>query len=139
MTYNPRWRLLLCVVPASIVLMGCEEERPQYDVYLTQEDCVRDWGDERLCQEVPGEQQPVATSQTSHGGSTFVFWGPGYFSGARGVNFNGSEITPKSNGAVRQFVPSAQSASSVRAPISGVRPITRGGFGATARGFSAGG
>ncbi len=129
---------LLLLVPA-LLLAGCgEEENPQRDVYKSEAECLADWQQPELCDEMPDEDVQAGGY---HGhGTTFFFWGPGYYLGYRGVDYNGSTIMPATNRAVpTPFVVKPTSSAAARTTVKGVSSISRGGFGSTAKGLSGGG
>jgi uncharacterized protein YgiB involved in biofilm formation len=128
---------LLLIVPA-LLLAGCgEEENPQRDVYLTQAECQEDWQKPELCEQMP--EDDVQTGGYHGHSSTFIYWGPSYYSGYRGVDYNGSTIMPATNRAVSTpFVVKPTSSAAAKTTVKGVSSISRGGFGSTAKGLSGG-
>lgn len=125
---------LLVLVPL-LLLAGCEDENPQRDVYQSQAECLKDWKKPELC-----EQMPAADANAGgYHGSSFFFWGPGYFSGNRSVLYNGAAYTPTANSAAsKPFVVTGKASAAARATAKGVTTISRGGFGSTAHGLSGG-
>ena len=125
----------LLVLAPLLLLTGCEDENPQRDVYQSQTECLQDWKKPELC-----EQMPAADANTGgYHGSSFFFWGPGYFSGNRSVLYNGTAYTPTANRAAsKPFVVSSKASAAARTTAKGVTMVSRGGFGSTARGLSGG-
>lgn len=129
-----RNKIFLSLFPALCLfsLSACESESIQRDIYTRMEDCIADWGDPALCLEVAKvdaeqfAQQSLGTNASGH--IPMLFWGPGYYPGHRSVDFNGKQITPKTNHAMsRPFV--VTSSSSTNAKTSPAKPVSRGGFG----------
>lgn len=126
---------VLVLVPLLLMASCIEDENSQRDVYQSKAECVEDWGKPELCEPVPEKE---ATSYHS-GGSSFFFWGPGYYSGNRGVLYNGTAINPTTSRAVgKPFVVSPQASTAAKSTPKGVTSISRGGFGSTAKGLSGG-
>lgn len=124
--------IVLALVPTLLVLPGCDSESLQRDVYTRMEDCIADWGDPALCLEVAKTDAEQFAQQTlgSHSGGhiPILFWGPGYYSSHRSVEYNGKIFTPKTNSAMsKPFVVTSSSSSSAK--NSPAKPATRGGFG----------
>jgi uncharacterized protein YgiB involved in biofilm formation len=128
---------LLLIVPA-LLLAGCGEgPNQQRDVYQSKAACLEDWQKSELCNEMPPEDAE-AGGYNGHG-SSFFYWGPGYYSGYRGVDYNGSAITPTTNRAVATpFVVKPTSSAAAKSNPTGVNTVARGGFGSTAKGLSGG-
>ena len=55
------------VLLSTALLNGCDRPVETRDVYLTRQDCVHDWGDERKCESGPGQ-----------GGAHGYYYGPAY-------------------------------------------------------------
>jgi len=89
-------------------LSGCGEPVPQQDVYRSLADCQRDWGDPQQC-------QPVRDGR----------YAPSYFYGPSRYGSSYTDGRPK---------PSANAMDAVKSS----QPVTRGGFGSTARSFFSG-
>ena len=89
-------------------ISGCGEPVPQQDVYRSLGDCQRDWGDPQQC-------QPVRDGRYA----TSYYYGPSYY----GSTYRDGRPKPSSN--AMDAVKSSQ-------------PVSRGGFGSTARSFFAG-
>lgn len=136
---------------APVLLAGCAggiEEAQQRDVYTRFEDCMADWGEKALCQQLGAQEKAEVVAQATgvtggnSGGSSFIFWGPNYYPGDRGASYNGREIYPSTNRAmsrpytVNQYSSAAAKSSPAKATS---KSISRGGFGSTGRGFSGGG
>lgn len=94
--------------------------------YYAKEDCVRDWGDaDDYCQET-----------ISHSGGR-LYYGPRYY-WDRDL---GKPVEVKSDGSTRVLsdVSNVSDSGSLHAKPEYVGSYSRGGFGSTARGFTAGG
>jgi hypothetical protein len=72
-------RSITLVLFSTALLNACDRPVDTRDVYLTRNDCVRDWGDERKCEQGPARS----------GGGTHYF-GPAY-SGTRDAPTSRSE------------------------------------------------
>ena len=89
-------------------MSGCGEPVPQQDVYRSLSDCQRDWGDPQKC-------QPVRDGRYAPS----YYYGPSYYGGS----YSGGRPKPSNN--AMDAVKSSQ-------------PVSRGGFGSTARSFFSG-
>lgn len=131
------------VVLASLVATGCDYDpvvEAQRDVYTKMEDCVADWGDTKLCQQMADSVAAEAKQATAGSGTTVIhpypyFYGPTYYGGNR-VAYLDSQGTqmmrPNSNRAANLVSTSVRSSTLPS-------HITRGGFGSTARSVSSSG
>ena len=137
------------ILLVPLLLAGCAggiEEAQQRDVYTKFEDCMADWGEKALCQQL-GEQEKAevveqATVTTGGHSSSFLFWGPSYFPGDRGVSYGGRDIYPQKNsGMSRAYTVNERSSTAAKSSPGKMtsKSISRGGFGSTGRGFSSGG
>lgn len=124
----------------------------QRDVYSgpnALNDCVADWGNEELCKQQIDDAEKKRLAENapggaaSHGANPIFIYGPGYIDGARTASHNGVSYTPTSQRAT-QSAAFKVSNSGVKpmgfsAPKAATPGVTRGGFGATGRGFGGGG
>ena len=139
-------KVALFLVP--VLLAGCSdvEDAQQRDVYTKFEDCMADWGQQELCVQLgqaDAAQFAEETTGVQGGGSgahTILFWGPHYYPSDRSVIHNGRTITPSRNSAMsRPFHVTERSSASAKTSASKPSTVSRGGFGSTGRGLSAGG
>jgi uncharacterized protein YgiB involved in biofilm formation len=90
-------------------MSGCSEPVPQQDVYKSLADCRRDWGQEEQC-------APVRDNR----------YAPSYYYG------------PSHYGSSDTYGRPRPSANAMDAVQSSSKPVSRGGFGSSARSFSTG-
>lgn len=117
----------------SALLASCGGDDPQSrDVYATKDECIKDWNDGDLC-----EQMDDADDRSYNGGtSRGYFWGPVYYPGSRTVVYRGNTITPTGRGAsLAPFTVSSKSSAASRSSKSTPSARTTG-FGG--RSFSSG-
>jgi uncharacterized protein YgiB involved in biofilm formation len=107
-------------------LAGCGPEAPRFarDHYATLEDCAADWGRPDQCDRVQSSGYP---------GGAFVFRGPPYPLNAR------EEARRAALAEAQRAGRGADPARQGRSIGQALEPTTRGGFGASARSYSAGG
>lgn len=102
------------------------------DVYENREDCLKDWGDEELCESMNDDD---SREYRSGGGVFFVgrpFWGPQYYPGDRTVLYKGKTVSPPGKStSLKPFVVTSRSSSSSRSSVSSPRSSSTsyGGFG----------
>ena len=136
--------LSLILVPI-LLAAGCSEvpDKLQRDVYTRAEDCMRDWQQQDLCQQMPmADAQQHASNTTGGTGSGVhpIFWGPSYTGSDRAVVYNGASVAPTTNTAMtRPFMVTSTSSASSRTSPGTARAVARGGFGGGARASSSGG
>lgn len=137
--------LSLILVPI-LLATGCSEvpDKLQRDVYTRAEDCMRDWQQQDLCQQMPmADAQQHATNTTGGTGGVVhpIFWGPSYTGSDRAVVYNGASVAPATNTAMtRPFMVTSTSSASSRASPGTARAVaSRGGFGGAGRASSGGG
>ncbi len=138
---GPRGKIPLSVLVA-LVAGGCDHDpvvSEQRDVYTRVEDCVADWGDTKLCQqmEASAEQQSQSTGQQTASGAHFIpyyFYGPHYYGGNRVAYSNDGSRTyaPAGNRASRMMSTQVRSSSLPS-------HVQRGGFGGTGKSVSSSG
>jgi hypothetical protein len=132
-------------VLAALVTGGCDYDpavSAQRDVYTRMEDCVADWGDVKLCQqmEATAAADAQAKAETGSAGTPgahlvpFFFYGPTYYGGNRVAYLDDGARTyaPTGNRSSRQLSTQVR-ASSLPSHVS------RGGFGKTGRSVSSAG
>ncbi len=127
-----------------LALVGCEDDSTvtaQRDVYTRLEDCMADWGDKALCQQM--EQTAEAEAQRAantgaHGGVVMqpypYFYGPTYYGGER-VVYVGDQHQPRH--ALGNHSAQPPRITTVRSS-SLPSHVSRGGFGRTGGSFGAG-
>jgi uncharacterized protein YgiB involved in biofilm formation len=123
---------LVLVGAAALTACSSEPETPRArDTYMTLEDCTADWGRPEYC-----EKQQITTGA---GSSTF-FHGPTYFAPYRDVAQTEARDEARRAGfsAAREG-PSNRSIGRTSVAPASMGTTARGGFGASARGFSSGG
>lgn len=126
--------IILSLTPVfSALLASCGGDDPQTrDVYATKEECIKDWNDGDLCDQMDDADDRSYNGGTSRG----YFWGPVYYPGSRTVVYRGNTITPRGNSTtLRPFSISSTSSSASRTSKSTPGGRT-GGFGG--RSFSSG-
>lgn len=114
----------LVLIPTMLMLTACADSNVQRDVYQTKEECLADWGNEELCQDMPAEQ---VTQHSNGGGHYYRYWGPTYYPDERSVNYNGKTYSARSPANSRAFI--SMSSGSSSATSSHGTPVSRGGFG----------
>ena len=87
--------LLIAPVLSTLLFNACGGSEPASarDVYQSKEDCLKDWGDQELCEPMNDEDDREYRS----GGIVFIgrpFYGPRYYSGDRSVMYKGRAIAP---------------------------------------------
>ncbi len=119
-------RIILAIAPllTSALACGGGEEPQVRDVYKTKEECIKDWSEGDLC-----EQMGESDERTYHGGHHGYYWGPVYYRGNRSVSYNGRTISGSSNGgALKPYTISSSSSTSARSSKSSPSRTTYGGF-----------
>lgn len=131
--------LLIAPVLSTLLFNACDsgsDSSTTRDVYQSREDCLKDWSDGELCEEM----NDVDSDDYKRNGGVFVagsrpIWGPPYYPGDRAVYYKGKTISPTTRSTT--MTPynvtsrsSASSRSSVSSPRSSSSSSTsRGGFG----------
>jgi hypothetical protein len=126
--------LLLAPVLSTVLFNACSgggESSTTRDVYQSREDCLKDWSDGELCQEMnDGDSDEYRRS-----GGVYVgrpFWGPQYYPGDRSVIYKGKTVSPTSRStSLKSFTVTSRSSSSSRSSVSSPRSSSTsyGGFG----------
>ena len=118
--------IVLSLAPIfSALLAGCGSEEPKNrDVYASKEECVKDWNDGDLCDQMDGSDDRDYNGGTARG----YYWGPPYYGSTRSVSYRGNTITPtKTSSTLRPFSVTSRSSSASRTSSSS--PVNYGGFG----------
>ncbi len=137
--------LLIAPVLSTLLFNACGgsggEAASSRDVYQSKEDCLKDWGDQELCESMNDEDDREYRS----GGGVFIgrpFYGPRYYAGDRSVMYKGKAIAPTgtSTSLKPYSVTSRSSASSRSSSVSSPRSSSSsyGGFGGRSSGSSSG-
>lgn len=131
--------LLIAPVLSTLLFNACGGSRSSYsesttrDVYQSREDCLKDWGDGELCQEM----NDTDSDDYRRSGGVFVaggrpFWGPQYYPSDRTVMYKGKTVSPSSKStSLKPFTVTSSSSSSSRSSVSSPRSSSTnyGGFG----------
>lgn len=139
-------KIMLLIPPVLSTLLfnacgggGNSEAASSRDVYQNTEDCVKDWGDQELCEPMNDDDDREYRS----GGGVFVgrpFYGPRYYPGDRSVMYKGRAISPTGTSTTLKpySVTSRSSASSRSSSVSSPRSSSTsyGGFGSRSSGSS---
>jgi hypothetical protein len=137
--------LLIAPVLSTLLFNACGggggSQSTTRDVYQSKEDCVKDWGDQELC-----EQMNDDDDREYRGGGGVVYagrpyWGPGYYPGDRAVMYKGRTIAPSgSSTSMKPFVVTPRSTSYSRSSVSSPRSSSTSysGFGSRSSSYSSG-
>jgi hypothetical protein len=125
--------LLVPSLLGSVLLTACDDApNTNRDVYASKEECLRDWNDGDLCQEMDATDANQYRSEGDHGHVIVphYFWGPTYYPHDRSVVYKGQTITPVGKSTtLRPFTVSPRSSSASRTSPSSPRVTSTGGFG----------
>jgi hypothetical protein len=133
--------LLIAPVLSTILFNACGgsggSESTTRDVYQSKEDCIKDWGEEELCQQMEDDD----ANEYRRSGGVFIagrpFWGPQYYPSDRAVIYKGKTISPYGKStSMKPFVVSSGSSYSSRSSVSSPRSTSYGGFGSRSSGGS---
>lgn len=131
---NTKKKIALILAPIISVsaLSGCGGDEPMSrDVYQSQEECLRDWNDGDLCQQMPDDDDYRRT----HGVMYPVFWGPTYYPSDRTVMYKGRTISPVGKSSTMNgYSVTSRSSSASRTSASSPRSVSTGGFGGRSTG-----
>jgi uncharacterized membrane protein YgcG len=131
--------LLIAPVLSTLLLSACgggSDAATTRDVYQSREDCLKDWGDDELCQEMNDQD----SDDYRRSGAVFVgrpFWGPTYYPGDRAVLYKGKTVSPTSKStSLRPFTVTSSSSATSRSSVSSPRASSTsyGGFGGRSSG-----
>ena len=123
---------LVLIGAAALNACSSEPETPRArDTYLTLDDCAADWGRPEYC-----EKQQVTTGA----GTSTYFHGPTYYMPYRDIAQTEARDEARRAGAMPlREGPSNRSIGRTTVAPASMGSTARGGFGASARGFSSGG
>lgn len=135
--------LILAPVLSTVLFNACSstEEDSTRDVYQSREDCLKDWGDQELCQEMNDDD---SGEYRRSGGVIYAgrpFWGPRYYPGDRTVIYKGNTISPAGKStSMKPYIVTSRSSASSRSSVSSPRSsgTSFGGFGGRSGGYSSG-
>ena len=129
--------IMLIVAPliGAVLACGGGDSDSTRDGYQSREDCLKDWGDNELCEEMNDDDE----REYKRTGGVFVgrpFYGPRYYPGDRAVVYKGKTIQPsgKTTSMKSYTVTSRSSSSSRSSSVSS----PRGGFGGSRSSSSSG-
>ena len=135
--------LLIAPVLSTLLFNACgggESASTTRDVYQSKEDCLKDWGDQELCEPMNDEDD---REYRRSGGVIYAgrpFYGPGYYPGDRTVMYKGKTVSPvgTSTSMKPYSVTSRSSSASRSSSISSPRSsgTSYGGFGGRSSGSS---
>jgi uncharacterized membrane protein YgcG len=128
--------LLLAPVLSTILLNACggNDDPTTRDVYQNREECLQDWGDNELCEQMNDND----SDDYRRNGGVFIagtrpFWGPQYYPGDRAVYYKGRTIAPtKSSTTMTPYKVTSRSSASSKSSVSSPRSSSSsssGGFG----------
>jgi hypothetical protein len=136
--------IILIIAPVIGTILACggggSQPSTTRDVYQSQEDCAKDWGEQELCEQMNDEDD----REYRRSGGVIVagrpFYGPPHYPGDRSVMYKGRAITPtgKSTSMPSYTVTSRSSASSRSSSVSSPKSSSTsyGGFGSRSSGSS---
>jgi hypothetical protein len=78
-------------LPVSTVAPQTAQTR---DVYSNLNDCIKDWGEKELCEQMGDDDDRDYRSRYRTGGTGRYFYGPGYSSSNRIITYKGKTLTP---------------------------------------------
>lgn len=150
--------LMSTVAACDTTAVSTGDTPSQRDVYVSVDDCIKDWGDTDLCEKTladakEAKEAAAKIAQAGGGSGTSsvipVFMGPSYTPGARYANYNGQQIVPNTQRAVAtsnftrtasglRTAPKFTPPSPISPPSVISRNTPRGGFGATGAARSSG-
>lgn len=131
--------IMLLIAPVLSTLLfnacgGSETTSTSRDVYQSKEECLKDWGDQELCEQMNDDDD---REYRSSGGVIYAgrpFYGPSYYRGDRSVMYKGRAVSPSGTSTSMKpySITSKSSVSSRSSTISSPRSsssTTYGGFG----------
>jgi hypothetical protein len=135
--------IILLIPPVLSTLLfnacgGSDTASTTRDVYQSKEECLKDWGDQELCEPMNDEDDREYRSS----GGVFIgrpFYGPSYYSGDRSVIYKGKTISPTGTStSLKPYSVTSRSSASSRSSISSPRSSSTsyGGFGSRSSGSS---
>jgi hypothetical protein len=138
--------VILIIAPVLGTILACggggNQPSTTRDVYQSQEDCAKDWGEQELCEQMnDDDDREYRRSGVIVAGRPF--YGPPHYPGDRSVMYKGRTIAPtgKSTSMQPYSVTSRSSASSRSSSVSSPRSSSTtstsyGGFGSRSSGSS---
>lgn len=134
--------LLIAPVLSTLLFNACggsggSSSETTRDVYQSKEDCLKDWGDQELCEEM---NDTDSDEYRRSGGVIYAgrpFWGPSYYPGDRAVMYKGKTVSPVSKStSMKPFAVTSRSSSASRSSVSSPRSSSSsyGGFGGRSSG-----
>jgi hypothetical protein len=125
--------LLLAPILSTLLLSACGgEENSSRDVYQSREDCLKDWSDGDLCEEMnDNDSNEYRNNGGVYVGSGRPFWGPRYYPSDRSVSYKGRTIAPTTRStSMSPFSVTSRSSSASRGGASSPsRSTSYSGFG----------
>ncbi len=112
--------LLLAPVLSTVLFNACNRSEPDStrDVYQNKDECLKDWGDQELCEEMNDND----SNDYRRNGGVFVgrpMWGPTYYPGDRSVSYKGRTIAPTTkSSSMPPYIVTSRSSSSSRSSVS---------------------
>jgi hypothetical protein len=135
--------LLIAPILSTILVAACNSggDETTRDVYENAEDCLKDWGDSDLCQEMNDEDSEDYKRRGGvYKGGKRLIWGPNYYPGDRSVSYKGKTISPTSKStSMSPFTVSSRSSSASRSGVSSPSRSSSGGFGSRSSSSGGGG
>ncbi|HRH42214.1 MAG TPA: hypothetical protein PKY82_11360 [Pyrinomonadaceae bacterium] len=132
--------LLIAPILSTVLLNACDSnESTSRDVYQTKEECVKDWGDQDLCEEMNDND----SNDYRKNGGVFIsrpIWGPPYYPNQRSVSYKGRTFAPTTkSSSMPPYIVTSRSSSTSRSSVSSPTrssSTTYGGFGSRSGGSS---
>lgn len=126
--------LLIAPVLSTLLFNACggrSDVSTTRDVYQSREDCLKDWNDGELCQEMnDSDSDEYRRSGVVYAGRPY--WGPNYYPSDRSVVYKGRTISPTSRStSLKPFTVTSRSSTTSRSSVSSPRSSSTsyGGFG----------
>lgn len=132
--------LLIAPVLSTLLFNACgggSDSSTTRDVYQSTEDCLKDWGDGELCEEMnEADSDDYRRSGGIYTGGRRPIWGPPYYPGDRAVYYKGKTVSPTTRSTtMTPYNVTSRSSASSRSSVSSPRSssssssTSRGGFG----------
>ena len=89
--------LLIAPILSTLLFSACGgggDEDSARDVYQSREDCLKDWSDGELCEEMNDSDSDEYRRSGVYVGGGRPIWGPRYYPGDRSVSYKGRTIAP---------------------------------------------
>lgn len=140
--------LLIAPVLSTLLLNACGgssyESSTTRDVYQNREDCLKDWNDGDLCEQMNDtDSDDYRRTGGVYVGGGRPYWGPQYYPGDRSVSYKGKTVKPSYSSTTMKPVTitsrsSSSSRSSVSSPSRSSSSTSYGGFGSRSSSSSSG-